>query len=77
MDLMGGPSNPRACRHPQGRICDNLKYGLHQMKIRGQREAYLAVIEAVIVGPEVRQLTPKTNLHDFTSFFSGCSDGRG
>ena len=53
MDLMGGPSNTRACRHPQGRICENLKYGLHQMKIRGQREAYLAVVDSVIVGPEV------------------------
>ena len=41
------------CRHPQGRICDNLKYGLQQMKYRGQKDAYKAVIEAIAVGPEV------------------------
>lgn len=46
----GGLSN---CRHPQGRMCENLKYGLQQMKYRGQKEAYKAVVEALVIGPEV------------------------
>ena len=35
-------SNPKLmnCRHPQGRICENLRHGLQQMKYRGQRDAY-------------------------------------
>jgi hypothetical protein len=41
------------CRHAQGRICENLKYGLQQMKYRGHKEAYKAVVEALVVGPEV------------------------
>ena len=41
------------CRHPHGRICDNIKYGLQQMKYRGQKEAYKAIVEAIVVGPEV------------------------
>ena len=28
------------CRHPQGRICENLRHGLQQLKYRGQRDAY-------------------------------------
>ena len=39
--------------HPQGRICENLKYGLQQMRYRGQKEAYKAIVEALVVGPEV------------------------
>ena len=40
------------CRHPQGKICENLKYNLQQYKYRGQKELYKALVEGVIVGPE-------------------------
>ena len=40
------------CFHPQARICTNIKYNLHQMRVRSQKDAYMAVVDAVAVGPE-------------------------
>ena len=37
---MAGNSKVVNCRHPQGRICENLRHGLQQLKYRGQRDAY-------------------------------------
>lgn len=53
VDMMHHHSTRVNCRHPQGRMCENLKYGLQQMKYRGQKEAYKAVVEALVIGPEV------------------------
>lgn len=47
------PRGMSNCRHPQARMCDNLKYNLHQLKMRGQRDAYMSIVDAVVVGPEV------------------------
>ncbi|XP_071744301.1 uncharacterized protein [Lepeophtheirus salmonis] len=44
--------DPEYCRHPQSRICDNLKYNLQQLKLRSQKDTYLAVVDAAIIGPE-------------------------
>ena len=52
MTLSGSMRGSR-CQHAQARICDNLKYGLQQMKYRGHKEAYKAVVEAIAIGPEV------------------------
>ena len=35
------------------RICRNLKYSLEQMKIAGEKDSYLKIIDSVIVGPEL------------------------
>ena len=40
------------CFHPQSRICSNLRYNLHQMRVRSQRDPYTTLVEAVAVGPE-------------------------
>ena len=37
---MAATSKLLNCRHPQGRICENLRHGLQQLKYRGQRDAY-------------------------------------
>ena len=50
---MSGSRMPPNCRHSQSRICENLKFGLQQMKYRGQKDAYKAVVDAIAVGPEV------------------------
>jgi len=37
------------CLHPQSRVCRNLRYNLHQLKIRSQDELYRALVAAVVV----------------------------
>ena len=44
---MSGSRMPPNCRHSQSRICENLKFGLQQMKYRGQKDAYKAVVDAI------------------------------
>ncbi len=39
------------CLHPQSRICENLKYNLHQVKIRAQAELRQALVDSVVFGP--------------------------
>ena len=39
------------CLHPQSRICENLKYSLHQLRIRQQQQIYQALVDAVVFGP--------------------------
>ena len=39
------------CLHPQSRICENLKYSLHQLRIRQQQQVYQALVDAVVFGP--------------------------
>ena len=53
MGMSPGSRMPPNCRHSQGRICENLKFGLQQMKYRGQKDAYKAVVDAIAIGPEV------------------------
>ena len=35
------------------RMCRNLKYSLEQMKIAGEKDNYMKIIDSVIVGPEI------------------------
>ena len=39
------------CSHPQTRIVTNLRYNLEQLKVSSSREAYLSLVESVVVGP--------------------------
>ena len=39
------------CVHPQARICDNLRYSLEQLKLRTDKDLYLAIVESVVIGP--------------------------
>ena len=34
-------------------MCRNLKYSLEQMKIAGEKDNYMKIIDSVIVGPEI------------------------
>jgi hypothetical protein len=49
MDLQGSQRLQMNCRHPQGRLCENLKYSLHQLKLRGQRETYKVILYEIIM----------------------------
>ena len=33
-------------------ICRNLRYSLEQLKISGEKEAYMKLVDSVVVGPE-------------------------
>ena len=35
------------------RICRNLKYSLEQMKIAGEKDNYMKILDSLIVGPEI------------------------
>ena len=35
------------------RICKNLRYNLEQMKIAGEKETYMKIVDSIIVGPEI------------------------
>ena len=64
---MSGSRIPPNCRHSQGRICENLKFGLQQMKYRGQKDAYKAVVDAIAVGPEVVRTAEAEDILGLTS----------
>ena len=40
------------CFHPHGKICDNIKYNLRQLRKNSQKAAYMTVVDAVSIGPE-------------------------
>ena len=35
------------------KICKNLRYNLDQLKISGEREAYMRIVDSLLVGPEI------------------------
>ena len=35
------------------KICHNLRYNLDQLKISGEREAYMKIVDSLLVGPEI------------------------
>ena len=45
------PYDHTKCLHPQSRICENLRYNLHQLRIRSFEDTYQALIDAIVVGP--------------------------
>ncbi|XP_059087154.1 uncharacterized protein LOC131883658 isoform X2 [Tigriopus californicus] len=45
------PYDHTKCLHPQSRICENLRYNLHQLRIRNFEDTYQTIIDAVVIGP--------------------------
>ena len=39
------------CSHPQARICQNLRYNLHQLRLRGHEDKLQTIVDSVVVGP--------------------------
>ena len=35
------------------KICKNLRYNLEQMKVAGERDDYMRIVDSIIVGPEI------------------------
>ena len=35
------------------KICKNLRYNLEQMKIAGEKEMFMKIVDSIIVGPEI------------------------
>ena len=35
------------------RICKNIRYNLEQHKISGEREAYMRIVDSLLLGPEI------------------------
>ena len=58
------------------KICKNLRYNLEQMKIAGEREDYMRIVDSIIVGPEILRLVqPNKNFDEYSCHNikgSGC-----